>query len=190
MPSSRSGHPAVIGCMVTERRRHGEAIVAATWTELVGVTVEVAALDSPERSQNGSPRRRRDRRNHAAGDHVDRARLVRSPMSSADGCSSPTTGRCPSISVSILDAHRSPVDPGARAGGTGARASRKPATSDGSNPSCSTPRTSSPSSGPTCASSTRARRSRPFSAAHPTGSSDACRVNSCIPMTWRRPRRS
>ncbi len=42
------GAPAVIGCMVTEPRRHGEAVVVATWTELVGVTVEVAALDSPD----------------------------------------------------------------------------------------------------------------------------------------------
>jgi diguanylate cyclase (GGDEF)-like protein/PAS domain S-box-containing protein len=41
------GAPSVIGCMVTSPGTNGEAIVVATWAELVGVTVEVAALDTP-----------------------------------------------------------------------------------------------------------------------------------------------
>jgi len=39
------GAPGVIGCMVTEPGTQGEVIVVTTWSELVGVTVEVAALD-------------------------------------------------------------------------------------------------------------------------------------------------
>ena len=40
------GAPEVIGCLVTEPRRHGETIVVATWSELAGVTVGVAAPDT------------------------------------------------------------------------------------------------------------------------------------------------
>ena len=42
------GAPEVIGCLVTEPRSSGEAIVVATWTEVAGATVEVTALDTPD----------------------------------------------------------------------------------------------------------------------------------------------
>jgi len=39
------GSPAVTGCMVTEAGTDGEAVLVASWSELVGVIVNVTALD-------------------------------------------------------------------------------------------------------------------------------------------------
>ena len=98
------GAPEVIGCLVTEPRRHGEAVVVATWTELVGVTVEVAALDTPD---DRRVVRLADGKTVATTTEATiwtRARLVPTPNLPGGACSSPTTGRCRSISCSVLDA--------------------------------------------------------------------------------------
>ena len=43
------GSPTVIGCMATEAGTEGEAVLVASWSDLVGVIVDVTALDLHDR---------------------------------------------------------------------------------------------------------------------------------------------